>query len=103
MDELSDHPICPMCGEPYALAITKRHRHRVECTFCGEELTVDGNSEVPLSDYRPPFWSDQYRFAQADTKSGEIPAGLGTAMTVIVGGFTLMVIVLGLLSMVGHF
>lgn len=90
---------CPMCGEFYDGPVTKPHRHEVFCRACGEMLEIDGNPELRRP-FDRPFWSDQYRIALEDPRSGEISAGLGTAMTVIVGAVTLLVMLVTILSVI---
>lgn len=91
-DSPYEHPVCPMCGEEFAGVIAKPIRHRIECRFCGERFEVDGNPNVPWPEFKPVFWTDQFRPGREESTRGESDARMDGTMIAIVSLFGLIIV-----------
>lgn len=88
-----DEPHCPMCGSRYPDPIVKPRRHEVDCPYCGEAFSVEGNPDIARPEYHRPFWTDQFRPGKENEETPDAVAGIGLPALVIVG-VTLVVIVI---------
>lgn len=88
-----------MCGEPLTGIATKPFRHTIECACCGEPFEVEGDPNVPMPEFKRPFWTDQFRPDNDD--ADRPPAALDGLMVAIVTIFGLAIVAMFIVSMIG--
>lgn len=81
----TEQPRCTHCGEEYEGPVAQPFWQWADCGFCMRRFKVPGNPNVPMTAYRRPFWTDQFRMGRED--GIHPPAGLDGLMYTIVGLF----------------